>query len=327
MNIIRQFRKYKKCIAVWMTLLIYLFWTSSVPAITGTQSSFDIAYNGLTMTYYNCAYAESPYGGYLTQRCRVSGNFVYVPDSTFYSSMVSTSDGGFLGTANGHIYLRDDTGTVGRQILGYIKSGSSDLISPDSEPCSSGQTIPFTDGEFTASVSADSTSAVLHYTQFSATIAGQAITWPSTSSSVNIGNATGSNVVQYYFYSQYDSSLNNNSYRYSVSLGRCLYLVSDSSYNYQFETTVSNMSVKSGYLWGTGFQASADNEGNIDSVVESQFQSQYGMTSGDYLDSAGTSTDDSDDTSDTDKTDDSTSDDNSDSTENSDNDTDSSDNS
>ncbi|EJN3382992.1 hypothetical protein NPU86_005041, partial [Escherichia coli] len=88
MNIIRQFRKYKKCIAVWMTLLIYLFWTSSVPAITGTQSSFDIAYNGLTMTYYNCAYAESPYGGYLTQRCRVSGNFVYVPDSTFYSSMV-----------------------------------------------------------------------------------------------------------------------------------------------------------------------------------------------------------------------------------------------
>ncbi|EGA3983434.1 hypothetical protein H5P11_003372 [Escherichia coli] len=327
MNIIRQFRKYKNRITVWMIALIYLSGSSMALAITGGQVNFDIAYNGLTMTYYNCAYAESPYGGYLTQLCRVSGNFVYVPDSTFYSSMVSTSDGGFLGTANGHIYLRDDTGTVGWRIFGYIKSGSSDLISPDSEPCSSGQTIPFTDGEFTASVSADSTSAVLHYTQFSATIAGQTITWPSTSSSVNIGNATGSNVVQYYFYADYDSSANDGKYTYSLSLGRCLYFVMTSSLDSSFETTVSNMSIKSGYLRNTGFEAFADNKGNIDSVVESQFQSQYGMTSSDYLDSASTSTDDSDDTSDTDKTDDSTSDDNSDSTENSDNDTDSSDNS
>ncbi|EEQ2264888.1 hypothetical protein GSM20_004394 [Escherichia coli] len=170
MNIIRQFRKYKNRIAVWMTVLIYLSGSSMALAITGGQVNFESAYNSLTMTYYNCAYAESPHGGYLTEPCRVSGNFIYIPEKDTVYPGINTSDGGFIGTGNGHIYLRDDTGTRGRKILGYIKSGSSAPVSPEDDPCPEGQKIPFTNGEFASSVSTDSTSAVLHYTQFTATL-------------------------------------------------------------------------------------------------------------------------------------------------------------
>ncbi|EFD9051539.1 hypothetical protein CLO09_004085, partial [Escherichia coli] len=290
MNIIRQFRKYKKCIAVWMTLLIYLFWTSSVSAITGTQSNFDIAYNGLTMMYYNCAYAVSPSGNYLSEPCRVSGNFVYVPDKDTVYSEINTSDGGFIGTGNGHVYLRDDTGKSGRKILGYVKSGSSAPVSPGDNPCPEGQKIPFTNGEFALSVSTDSTSAVLHYTQFTATLGKMKITWPGNSAGTTIGNSeyTG----QYYFVSVYNSA--SNKYQYLVTLGQCSFTVTDSSDSILFETSGTVMDINSGYLFGSG-KAEYSFTGEFDSIVESQFQSQYGMSSSDYLDSASTSTDDSGD--------------------------------
>ncbi|HAZ3671178.1 TPA: hypothetical protein J1056_004986, partial [Escherichia coli] len=72
MNIIRQFRKYKNRITVWMIALIYLSGSSMALAITGGQVNFDATYTSLTMTYYNCAYGKSPYGGYLSEPCRVS---------------------------------------------------------------------------------------------------------------------------------------------------------------------------------------------------------------------------------------------------------------
>ncbi|EEU5578497.1 hypothetical protein ACQ9YR_004606, partial [Escherichia coli] len=181
MNIIRQFRKYKNRITVWMIALIYLSGSSMALAVTVDGGSFDLAYNALTMTYYNCAYAESPHGGYLSEPCRVSGNFVYVPDKDTVYPEINTSDGGFIGTGNGHVYLRDGTGKSGRKILGYIKSGSSAPVSPGDDPCPEGQKIPFTNGEFASSVSTDSTSAVLHYTQFTATLGKMKITWPGNS--------------------------------------------------------------------------------------------------------------------------------------------------
>ncbi|EMZ6685611.1 hypothetical protein ABEW64_004921, partial [Escherichia coli] len=138
MNIIRQFRKYKNRITVWMIALIYLSGSSMALAVTVDGGSFDLAYNALTMTYYNCAYAESPHGGYLSEPCRVSGNFVYVPDKDTVYPEINTSDGGFIGTGNGHVYLRDGTGKSGRKILGYIKSGSSAPVSPGDDPCPEG---------------------------------------------------------------------------------------------------------------------------------------------------------------------------------------------
>ncbi|EER0129745.1 hypothetical protein H1684_004173 [Escherichia coli] len=220
MNIIRQFRKYKNRITVWMIALIYLSGSSMALAVTVDGGSFDLAYNALTMTYYNCAYAESPHGGYLSEPCRVSGNFVYVPDKDTVYPEINTSDGGFIGTGNGHVYLRDGTGKSGRKILGYIKSGSSAPVSPGDDPCPEGQKIPFTNGEFASSVSTDSTSAVLHYTQFTATLGKMKITWPGNSAGTTIGNSeyTG----QYYFDAYYDSSTNK--YVYSVSLGQCVML-------------------------------------------------------------------------------------------------------
>ncbi|HBA9837930.1 TPA: hypothetical protein J1487_004939, partial [Escherichia coli] len=278
MNIIRQFRKYKNRIAVWMTALIYLSGSSMALAVTVDGGSFDLAYNALTMTYYNCAYAESPYGGYLTEPCRVSGNFVYIPAQDTVYSGINTSDGGFIGTGNGHIYLRDDTGARGRKILGYIKSGSSAPVSPGDDPCPSGQKIPFTNGAFSSSVSTDSTSAVLHYTQFTATLGKMKITWPGNSASTTIGNSeyTG----QYYFSSVYNSA--SNKYQYLVTLGQCSFTVTDSSYGYLFETSGTAMDINSGYLFGSG-KAEYSFTGEFDSIVESQFQSQYNMSSDDYL--------------------------------------------
>ncbi|HBA9837931.1 TPA: hypothetical protein J1487_004940, partial [Escherichia coli] len=278
MNIIRQFRKYKNRIAVWMTALIYLSGSSMALAVTVDGGSFDLAYNALTMTYYNCAYAESPYGGYLTEPCRVSGNFVYIPAKDTVYSGINTSDGGFIGTGNGHIYLRDDTGARGRKILGYIKSGSSAPVSPGDDPCPSGQKIPFTNGAFSSSVSTDSTSAVLHYTQFTATLGKMKITWPGNSASTTIGNSeyTG----QYYFSALYDASASK--YNYWVSLGQCMFFIYSSSGQSFFETSGTAMDIASGYLLNAG-KSPYSSTGEFDSIVELEFQSQYNMSSDDYL--------------------------------------------
>ncbi|HBA8920530.1 TPA: hypothetical protein J1257_004892, partial [Escherichia coli] len=250
MNIIRQIRKYKNRIAVWVTALIYLSGSSMALAVTGGKTNFDIVYNSLTMVYYNCAYAKSPMGmgSLLSEPCRVSGNFVYIPaEDTVYSGG-STSDGGFIGTGGGHVYLRDDTGVHGRRILGYVKSGSLEPVSSGSDPCPSGQKISFTKGEFSASVSEGSTSAVLHYTQFTATLGEMKITWPGSTSSTTIGNSKYTD--QYYFDAYYDSS--SNKYIYSVSLGQCVYVIYNSSSNFKFETINAVMTIDSGYLGLTG---------------------------------------------------------------------------
>ncbi|HBA8670288.1 TPA: hypothetical protein J1170_005195, partial [Escherichia coli] len=180
--------------------------------------------------------------------CRVSGNFVYIPDKNTVYPEINTSDGGFIGTGNGHIYLRDDTGTRGRKIIGYVKPGSSEPVPPDDNPCPEGQKISFTKGEFASSVSADSTSAVLHYTQFTATLGKMKITWPGNSASTTIGNSkyTG----QYYFDAFYDSS--SDKYSYFISLGQCKLFIYDSSGESLFKTSGTAMDIKSGYFLNGG---------------------------------------------------------------------------
>ena len=199
MNIIRQFRKYKNRIAVWMTVLIYLSGSSMALAITGGQVNFKTTYNGLTMVYYNCVYGTSPYGGPLAELCHVSGNFVYVPmkGSVDLANNPKTSDGGVVATTNGYVYLLSQSSYTG--YLKTVNGNSTTAPFDKNSPCPEGQSIPFTNGRFSFTVSEGTTSAALHYTRFEATVGSQTITWPSTSSSVSVGNATGSNVIQYGF--------------------------------------------------------------------------------------------------------------------------------
>ncbi|HBA9373123.1 TPA: hypothetical protein J1363_004855, partial [Escherichia coli] len=185
--------------------------------------------------------------------CRVSGNFVYIPDKNTVYPEINTSDGGFIGTGNGHIYLRDDTGERGRKIIGYVKPGSSEPVPPENNPCPEGQKIPFTKGEFASSVSADSTSAVLHYTQFTATLGKMKITWPGNSAGTTIGNSEYAG--QYYLGSYYDTA--SNKYGYFVTLGSCDFYISDSSYEHLFGTTGTAMDIGSGYLVLRGIAVSS----------------------------------------------------------------------
>ncbi|HBA7664577.1 TPA: hypothetical protein J1Z20_004996, partial [Escherichia coli] len=163
----------------------------------------------------------------------------------------------------------------GRKIIGYVKPGSSEPVPPDDNPCPEGQKISFTKGEFASSVSTDSTSAVLHYTQFTATLGKMKITWPGNSAGTTIGNIEYAG--QYFFNSVYNSA--SNKYKYIVSLGQCMFFVYNSSGDSLFKTSGTAIDIDSGYLLNVG-KSPYSSTGEFDSIVEIEFNNQFGVSSG-----------------------------------------------